>query len=339
MSLKSVLFAFILQTLAVSTVWGHMKMTNPKARLLNGQVDFDLTSPNNAQNFPCRGAQKAGPSSTTVKAGSSLPVTIDGGAPHGGGHCMFSLSNDGKNWLVIDSITNNCLSGASSGPFNFNVPIPAGVPSGSYVFSWSWIPRLSGQPEYYHNWFVVQDVPIHSVSMPSSRSDIFLISFPHSADVTVTDGGNGITGRQLLVANLNPSMPVLFESTLSQFQSKLDAQPSMSIGAGGQPVAPPAKRPDQTPQTPPPPPPPAQPSPPPANGTPPANIGRGAVDAPAKEPASPPASVEGSCVSGTMKCSGNSKFLICANGKYVTFDTAPGTKCIDADGTIKMDYA
>lgn len=316
-----------------------MKLTNPKPRLKNGQVDFDLTTPNTAADFPCRGAQKAGDSSSTVAAGSSLQVTIEGGAPHGGGHCMFSLSQDGQKWLVVNSIAERCLTGATSGPFNFNVPIPAGTPAGNYVFSWGWIPKLSGQPEFYHN----------------------------CADITVTGGGSGISGPEMLVANLDRAKgPVIFESTFNQFQSTLDAQPSITLGAkGSAPVNPnPSK---------------GAPAQPPKNQTAPANPpksespkktppqtpnpGRGVQDPPTNTspgllnpnpspsgvpildgPVNPPPQKQpeapaGACTNGEMKCSGQSKFMMCSNGEFVTMDMAPGTVCEEENGSIRVAAA
>ncbi|RKP20970.1 hypothetical protein ROZALSC1DRAFT_12035 [Rozella allomycis CSF55] len=118
----------------------------------------------------CQG-RHAGGSTTTLTAGSLIEVVISGGAPHGGGGCLFSLSYDGGHtFKVISSTDKSC-------PINHNyqVMIPQNAPSGNAVFAWSWVPVLSGQPEYYMN----------------------------CADVTIVGGnGSGFNGPNLPIYNM-----------------------------------------------------------------------------------------------------------------------------------------
>ncbi|EPZ33847.1 hypothetical protein O9G_004439 [Rozella allomycis CSF55] len=94
----------------------------------------------------CQGVP-AGSSPTTVQAGSPLQVSISGEAVHGGGGCLFSISYDGGNSFTVLSVTDKQCPIQRS----FSVQIPANAPNGKAVFAWSWIPVLSGQPEYYMN--------------------------------------------------------------------------------------------------------------------------------------------------------------------------------------------
>ncbi|KNE56991.1 hypothetical protein AMAG_02754 [Allomyces macrogynus ATCC 38327] len=127
---------FILALLAPSVVVNaHMMMTNPAPRSSktnpgpNNFIDYTYAAP--LGKFPCKGyAPQA--SVKTVQAGSSLAVTVSGGATHGGGHCFFSLSYDGQTFVTLDSI------------------IRTSAPAGKATFAWSWINAI-GNREYYMN--------------------------------------------------------------------------------------------------------------------------------------------------------------------------------------------
>ncbi|KAJ3021215.1 hypothetical protein HKX48_008981 [Thoreauomyces humboldtii] len=171
----------------LSGVQAHMRMSNPTPR---GNVsppvgvpDFDLVSPLDgaARPFPC-GGKPAGPSVQTVAPGSTIPVSIVGGASHGGGHCQFSLSTDGKNFAVVKQVVRTCL---ATGPESFSVQVPDTFPAGPAVLAWSWINAI-GNREYYMN----------------------------CADVTVGKGSANVPGSftapRLLEANL-PGRPTIPE--------------------------------------------------------------------------------------------------------------------------------
>ncbi|ORZ34625.1 hypothetical protein BCR44DRAFT_1390395, partial [Catenaria anguillulae PL171] len=156
----------------------HMMMSQPPPRQSKGnpgpggQIDFSYTSPLGA--FPCKGFPAQAPV-LTVAAGSTIPVTLDGGAPHDGGHCQFALSYDGdKTFVVVDTIIRDCM--RRSNPFRTTVTIPASAPSGKATFAWTWINAV-GNREYYMS----------------------------CADIEIT-GGSGssgsLTGPELLVAHL-----------------------------------------------------------------------------------------------------------------------------------------
>ncbi|PIA19751.1 hypothetical protein COEREDRAFT_79028 [Coemansia reversa NRRL 1564] len=122
-------------------------------------------------------------------AGQDIKVQFQpGGAPHGGGHCQFSLSYDGgKSFVVIHEELRYCFvggpskdSGITNTSYTFN--IPKNIPnSNSAIFAWSWVNAI-GNREFYMN----------------------------CADVTITGGSStSYTGKQMVIANHNgyPNIP------------------------------------------------------------------------------------------------------------------------------------
>src|SRR5690242_9443017 len=133
-------------------------MKYPPPRNANYETDPENGS---SRAHPCLGKPGGSPKAS-LAAGSTIDAQIAGGAPHGGGTCQFSLSADGgKTFVVLKDYFDSCPLSSS-----YSVPIPSSFPSGQAIFAWSWIPILSGQPEYYMN----------------------------CADVTITGGGSGFTG-------------------------------------------------------------------------------------------------------------------------------------------------
>ncbi|KNE72145.1 hypothetical protein AMAG_16637 [Allomyces macrogynus ATCC 38327] len=170
--------------LAVSSAHGHMVMRDPPPRHSHrnpgpsGQIDYDDTSP--LGTFPCKGYRAQKPV-RTVRAGTSIPVTIGGDAPHNGGHCQFALSYDGeKTWVVVETVIRDCMRYAN--PYSVDVPIPKSAPAGTAAFAWTWINAV-GNREYY-----------------MACTDLVI----ENPDTTAA-----LTGPELLVANL-PGFPLRF---------------------------------------------------------------------------------------------------------------------------------
>ncbi len=74
----------------------------------------------------------------------------------GGGSCQLAITSDkhpsaSSTWQVIQSIEGGCPSKDGTNPSTYDYQIPAGVAPGDYVFAWTWISKLAGQPEYYMN--------------------------------------------------------------------------------------------------------------------------------------------------------------------------------------------
>ncbi|ORZ34615.1 hypothetical protein BCR44DRAFT_1390396 [Catenaria anguillulae PL171] len=191
-------------------VSAHVMMSSPAPRQSKdnpgpgGQIDFDYTAP--LGRFPCKGYPAQAPV-LTVAAGSSIPITLAGGATHDGGHCQFALSYDGdKTFVVIDTIIRECLRRGS--PFQTTVTIPASAPSGKATLAWSWINAV-GNREYYMS----------------------------CADVEIT-GGSGssgsLTGPELLVAHLSGfaefSFPSSLVTPLTTAKHLLSGAKSLSVG-------------------------------------------------------------------------------------------------------------
>ncbi|KAI9292808.1 hypothetical protein K502DRAFT_325634 [Neoconidiobolus thromboides FSU 785] len=204
---------------AVHQVVSHMEMSYPPPRrskhnknYAESQFDYSYTAPLGPEfPYPCRGYGK-GPSSYDAQAGQSIPVTLDGGANHNGGHCQFALSFNDKDFVVVKTVMGTCMLDS----LTYNVPLPADAPNGQATFAWFWINR-TGNRELYMN----------------------------CADITIKGGkDNGsITGRKALVADL-PGYSTFPEGFANDYgKDQFDAQPMLTISPSGNsaPVNPPAQ--------------------------------------------------------------------------------------------------
>ncbi|KAI0829501.1 lytic polysaccharide monooxygenase [Hypoxylon sp. FL0890] len=152
---------------------GHMIMANPKPF---GGPDLD-NSPLTSSNYPCK--LKGDPATfynangldNTMAVGESQTISFKGSAVHGGGSCQLAITQDlqpgvSTSWQVIESIEGGCPSKSGQGADTYDWEIPDGVAPGKYVFAWTWISKLAGQPEYYMNC-----APITVTGGKSKRSD------------------------------------------------------------------------------------------------------------------------------------------------------------------------
>lgn len=77
-------------------------------------------------------------------AGATIDATWSSQVYHGAGSCQWSLSADeGQTWKVIYTTQGGCSKAEGD-----KVPIPAEVPSGKFIFAVTWVPLLSGGPEF-----------------------------------------------------------------------------------------------------------------------------------------------------------------------------------------------
>ncbi|KAI0004872.1 hypothetical protein F4779DRAFT_59332 [Xylariaceae sp. FL0662B] len=150
-------FAATLAALA-TTANSHMIMATPKPF---GGDSLD-NSPLTGQNYPCK--VTSDPATfysrdgieTTMAVGEKQSLSFKGSAVHGGGSCQLAVTKDKQpsastSWQVILSIEGGCPSKSGSGPDTYDFTIPDSIQAGQYVFAWTWISKLAGQPEYYMN--------------------------------------------------------------------------------------------------------------------------------------------------------------------------------------------
>jgi hypothetical protein len=137
--------------------------------------------------FPCQmgpSADYTSSNATVVQAGSSVPLHFTGSAVHGGGSCQISLfplaggktpSGDPNEWKVIHSIIGGCPAttagnlegeGAPSDSYGrpdsyectssnatnckkfYSIPTDKNLPSGDYVWAWTWFNHIGNQEMY-----------------------------------------------------------------------------------------------------------------------------------------------------------------------------------------------
>lgn len=139
----------------------------------------------------------------TWTAGQTVPVSFQAdGAAHGGGHCQFSLSYDGGNtFVVIHDILRNCFFNSPGGGnhadiLSYQVPLPAQLPSGHAIFSWSWV-NASGNREYYQN---CADVEIKGNAESFSGPEMLIVNYGSYYPVIPEFNGNYDTGLELFKA-------------------------------------------------------------------------------------------------------------------------------------------
>jgi hypothetical protein len=144
----------------------HLKLNNPvpysKSTL---QLDpLKNVAPGSEQSdFPCQSKRIGGADPWIVDqenelvAGQPQTMTFDGSASHGGGSCQLSVTLDRQptadsTFKTIASWIGGCpIDDTDGGTHPWNYTIPSEVPNGKATLAWSWVSKLSGQPEFYMN--------------------------------------------------------------------------------------------------------------------------------------------------------------------------------------------
>ncbi|RKP39940.1 hypothetical protein BJ085DRAFT_14682, partial [Dimargaris cristalligena] len=97
----------------------------------------------------------------TWAAGSTNKIQFMNHGNHKGGFCEWSISyNNGKTFVSFE-FNKDCLTDASTEPandaefYNMNLKLPAGLPAGKAIISWTWVNR-EGHREFYWNCFRAQ---------------------------------------------------------------------------------------------------------------------------------------------------------------------------------------
>ncbi|KAJ2378889.1 hypothetical protein IW150_000513 [Coemansia sp. RSA 2607] len=137
-------------------------------------LDYSLSSPLGANEPLCKHTVPFPTLCATWTAGQQVSVQFaPGGAPHGGGHCQYSLSYDGGNtFVVVEEVRGYCF-GKDSNQRDYTFTLPSTLPSSDKaVFAWSWVNAI-GNREFYMN----------------------------CADVAIKGGSGTYTGKQMTIAN------------------------------------------------------------------------------------------------------------------------------------------
>ncbi|KAJ2718940.1 hypothetical protein GGI07_005506 [Coemansia sp. Benny D115] len=137
-------------------------------------LDYSMSSPLGYSQPLCKHTTPFATPSATWSAGQPVTVKLaPGGAPHGGGHCQFSLSYDGGNtFVVVHEVLQKCF-GPDDSQRDFTFTLPSGLPSSDKaVFAWTWVNAV-GNREFYMN----------------------------CADIAIKGGSGSYTGKEMVIAN------------------------------------------------------------------------------------------------------------------------------------------
>ncbi|KAK2071081.1 hypothetical protein P8C59_005532 [Phyllachora maydis] len=147
-------------------VHSHMILASPKPFQNPAPDNSPLSS--SGSNYPCKLTgdaasffNGAAPQGNMYTAGQSATVSFQGSAVHGGGSCQLAITSElapsaSTPWEVIHSIEGGCPSKDGTNPSTYDFTMPASVQPGNYVFAWTWISKLAGQPEFYMNCAPIQ---------------------------------------------------------------------------------------------------------------------------------------------------------------------------------------
>ncbi|KAI1803341.1 hypothetical protein F4811DRAFT_353284 [Daldinia bambusicola] len=243
----------------------HVVLETPKPFRF---VQYGPTNPisSSGEDFPCKipaggKLEPQGPP-TIIAIGEDQSVSFSGHAVHGGGSCQFSLSGPVKDgawetyplktaeWKVIHSIEGGCPArhqrGNLDGPNHdqYSLKIPEGIEPGNYIFAWTWLARIGGQPEYYMNC-----APITVTSAKTKRSDTMarrasLVKkavFPELFMANMGEVSGGCTTgealkQQIAIAFPNPGASVDYpEGAQNLFKQQCDGNPRAKQGQGSNP--------------------------------------------------------------------------------------------------------
>ncbi|KAG0221941.1 hypothetical protein BGX31_009461 [Mortierella sp. GBA43] len=201
MLFKSTFVAAILASIAVfSVAEAHVSLKSPCPR---GSTfcepeqfkDYDSNSPVGTYdtmaiqpvNGICKHKASGALKPQNIQAGSNLATQYAIGAAHGGGHCQWALSYDqGKTWVVFQTMLTKCLANVSGSSTTINVKIPATAPSGQAIFAWLWNNKI-GNREFYTS---CADVNIQgSTSRKFSGVEPFIANFGEQAADTKAKNG------------------------------------------------------------------------------------------------------------------------------------------------------
>ncbi|KAI8963257.1 hypothetical protein F5Y11DRAFT_356478 [Daldinia sp. FL1419] len=252
-----------------SILRAHVVLENPKPFRFVQYGPSNPLSPT-GEDFPCKippggKLEPQGPP-TIMAIGEEHSASFLGPAVHGGGSCQFSLSGPVNNaawatyplktaeWKVIHSIEGGCparnqkgnLDGPNHDQYSFK--IPEGIAPGDYIFAWTWLARIGGQPEYYMNCAPITVTPAKAKRTDSSTRRASLAkraTFPELFMANIGQASGGCTTeealqQQIAISFPDPGSSVDYpEGSGNLFKQQCDGNPRARKGQNG-----PAETPD-----------------------------------------------------------------------------------------------
>ncbi|KAI1387658.1 uncharacterized protein F4822DRAFT_430405 [Hypoxylon trugodes] len=257
---------YVFVTLSAALSAAHVILENPKPFRFQAYGPSNPISPDGSD-FPCKlppGAKLELDGAPKIMAiGEEQSASFLGPAVHGGGSCQFSLSGPVSNgdwagypvrssdWKVFHSIEGGCparnqkgnIDGPNQDKYSFK--IPEGIEPGDYVFSWTWLARIGGEPEYYQNCAPITVVPAKTKRMSNSdQRGLFAkrVGFPQLFMANTGDISGGCTTEEALqeqvaIAFPDPGPSVDHpEGTGNLFKQQCDGNPKAGKAQNGGPV-------------------------------------------------------------------------------------------------------
>ncbi|KAH6679621.1 carbohydrate-binding module family 18 protein [Halenospora varia] len=228
--------------LSATTISAHMELSYPAPlrskfnqnalKAAPGKIDYSMTAPITAAQFPCKGYQTdmadtagAGAPTTTWTQGQKANITVAGSAVHGGGSCQAALSYDtGKTWKVIHSWIGSCPLSAGE---NFDFTVPSDAATGTALFAWTWL-NMIGNREYYMN--------CASVNIAAGTGTKSAVALSARPDLFVANLNNGCTTKEqndYIYPNPGPDADVTKKTTKSNTDSGVTGTCAAVAGVGG----------------------------------------------------------------------------------------------------------
>lgn len=364
MSFKSVLLA---ATAVLATTNAHVLMKSP----VPFAVDKLDNGPISKSQYPCKSQLGFSVSKTNSMAvGEKQTLELSGSAVHGGGSCQLSVTLDTEPtansvFKVIKSMEGGCP-GVDSQANSYDFELPASIPNGKATFAWTWMSKLSGQPELYMNCAPIEvtggasdssafdalpDMLVINLDDECESVPNFSVAFPNPGDVVekgstndskpptgscASKGSGPSEPNQPAQPSPSAGQPSAAPSSTAGEQSSATAAPSsaggvFAPGASSAVSAAPPAEPTGGPAEPP-----SAPQPTQSTST---TLVTVTAAPTAPKPANPtappsasapPTSGGNTCSpNGAVVCNGEKQFGLCNNGQVVWQDVAAGTACVN----------
>jgi len=166
--------------------------------------------------FPCKGFPR-GPATATFN-GNIIPISLEGSATHGGGHCQFGITYDDNTFVVLKTVMRTCLIEGMS----YQLVLPSNIPSGDVTIFWTWVNRIGGR-EYYME---CADISIRTGNTNNVRInglELLVVNLPGRSIIPEIpfDGSNLFAQRRSIsiLSNARGSLPEPSPTSTTSFTS------------------------------------------------------------------------------------------------------------------------